>query len=148
MPHHEDHGQAFCLLCRRMIAVSQVRDELMGYVGLHISADHNEVHVAIEGQHFLIEPAPWRCDLCGAVVELPVWTYYTAPGIAQDASWLVCDGCSELVESNQVTSLLKRIMQGQLATNVGTRENVMTVTFPMARRFLEYRVGTRERVEG
>lgn len=125
---------------------SDDRIEVLRATAVHFAVDHDEPGPAlIEGKDFLLEPAPYRCDLCGVAVELPAWEYETLPGVAEDPLWVVCDPCGGLVEAGTQIRLFRRVVAVQSSTFAMTKDEAMA-SIPMARRFLESRIGQPRRI--
>lgn len=114
-----------CLHCEgRVLLAHADRGEARKQIFMHLIRTHDgfDGHgVILEGEDFLCEPAPYRCDLCLVAAEPPWWTYMTPPTAefpVQDPGWLVCDGCHEIISSQPrpMRLLVERSLRQQLST--------------------------------
>lgn len=81
------------------------------YVAIHFMLVHQRTGVIIEGVDFRRLPPVLRCDLCGAVAELPWWEHDADPPIEEDdeyGRWLLCDPCHEHLVRRDALALVER----------------------------------------
>ena len=136
------YQQTVCLRCHKVVFISKVRSEGIVAIVSHLEDDHgHHSSMIIEGGDFSMEPAVTRCDLCGVPVEAPVWTYYTRPGFAEDNGWCVCSACHELIVADQLQRLLHRVVDEQCTNFAVDKSQVIHLTMPKIRGFLDNRVG-------
>lgn len=111
--------EAICLRCYRVVGIGN-RKQILELLMHHFGRVHGGVpDMLIESPDqdspgdFTTHPAPFRCDICGDLVEPPWWTLVTppAPGYGvEDPAWLVCDPCHALVVERDVMGLVRRYM--------------------------------------
>ncbi len=94
------------------LIASGPRDAIDALVPAHFMDYHPEQTLIIQGRHFTIEIAPFRCDVCGVVPEPPYWTHHTNRPLLEygdaDGAWLVCDACHELILARDLHGLIAK----------------------------------------
>lgn len=131
--------QGRCLTCG-VIALGP-RRIVLDQATSHFITEHPAHRLVLEGPDFVIEVAPYRCDLCGAVAEPPWWTYVTVPALTQygdeDGRWLVCDRCHPLVELENINGLIERAVHEQRLQSPGlSRKQIRSEVKPRYQLFL------------
>lgn len=138
--------QVLCLHCQRVAYLSNDRVELLRAIAIHDSTDHG-LSMLTENVDFIIETAPFRCDLCSVPVEPPAWTYRTHERLkAEDNEWLICAGCHEIISSGRQIPLFGRVVRLQVENFATTKETAVDTLLPVVRDFLDNLVGEPEPV--
>ncbi len=135
----EQGMEVHCLLGCGLLAVGP-RDLVLRGVAIHFHVVHG-IGVLVEGEHYSMGVAPYRCDLCGGVAEPPWWTHVCDPPLEEagdlDGRWLVCDDCHALVEVHDLRRLLDRAANAQCAqSNKVTKSMVRRHARPKFELFL------------
>lgn len=108
-----------CGKCHCVLQVSRLREDVVLAGAVHWMEQHDFDGALVVGEHIYVGPAPYRCDLCGTVVEPPWWGYrtWTEPGYEpEDPGWLVCDTCHGIIAGNAkpLARLVEHCFQTQL----------------------------------
>ena len=150
MKTHPDARQAMCLRCQRVIGLDTEREKLIKQVAAHMAERHDFTSgTLIEGGDFQLEPAPYRCDLCGVVVEPPVWDYRSHVDVEwMSDDWLVCFACHELIADGRITPLFKRVVDLHLSIYPLKKTDVLGGAVPIVQKFLDGRYGTPVKEDG
>ena len=139
------HMQASCAT-HGVIALGP-RGVVLDMVGTHFAAEHDGQAVVVEGADFLLEPAPYRCDVYGAVAEPPWWTWVIDPPLFDmgdgDGRWLVCEPCDALLRARDVKRLAIRCVREQARQSPDLpREAIYEASIPRIQRLMEGAVPT------
>jgi hypothetical protein len=152
----ENALEGVCRVCdpNRLLFASKSRTRLLQIVANHFLHHHSDRTALLEGMDFSVHSAPYRCDLCGAVAERPWWVYTTPPHPdfeVEDETWLVCDGCAELVEPARQgdrmarETLVLRCIRQQALNTGRSRDEVRGEVGPIVRAFCFRVAGDRVR---
>lgn len=124
----------------RTYVITQIAD--------HFIAHHPDVNPIVDGVHYRLYEAPWRCDCCGVNTEPPYWTHKSIgeivlPLLVDNAGeWLLCQDCHQFVVAREPIRLAIRMIRMHqqnspwvLAGEAG--ENVRVHMTEMAREYVE-----------
>lgn len=126
------HMQATCP--QHGIIAMGPRGLVLEQAAAHFAHDHQQ-QVVVEGEDFVLENAPYRCDICGTVAEPPWWTWTINPPLFEfgdaDGRWLVCSPCDPLLRAKDLKGLLIRAVREQrMQTPDLPREIIYQATRP------------------
>lgn len=124
------------------------RTHVITQIADHFIASHPDVNPIVNGVHYRLYEAPWRCDACGVNTEPPYWTHKATAEIHlplfvdTDGDWLLCQECHQRVLARDSIKLAIRMIRmhqqtapGLLAGAAG--ENVRVHFMEMAREYVE-----------
>lgn len=124
------------------------RTYVLTQIADHFIANHPGINPIVDGVHYRLYEAPWRCDTCGVNTEPPYWTHNATKKIElplfvdTDSEWLLCGECHGFVTKRDHIALAIRMIKmheqnspGLLRGDAGM--NVRVHFTEMAREYVE-----------
>lgn len=93
-----------------------------------------------------MEPAPWRCDICSALLQFPVWRYKVVGLESGEERWVTCDPCHDIIAGGKQVPLVIRAVNVRRENYVISRKDLVDLVVPKVMSFSEHAVGDPERL--
>lgn len=112
----------------------------------HFSVEHPDINPVVDGIHFRLYEAPYKCDVCGVNAEPPYWDHaasepiHTSFSVDTDGLWLLCQTCHDIVEKRDSIKLAIRMLKVTEELSPGLLKgdtNVRVLYTELARMFVE-----------
>lgn len=123
-------------VCRKCL---RVLDESSTSGFQHTMQDMDADHAPDPAPYHSVMEVRGRCDFCNRDhpdFVLPVRDYVVAPGHVNQGDWAACKGCAALIEKDQWSALVRRVVAIAMETKPESERKAVEVGVPRAYRML------------